>query len=131
MKRLLTLLILTTALVAAGIPASATQLFMEKLPVATSFRCLNCHSVQDPTAATAALNPFGAAFKANSFKWDAVLAAQSSDGDNCTNGFELGDSDGNGTLDQHVTTERSNPGEKDCTLQLDAIAWSELKKLFR
>ena len=131
MKRVLSLCILTAALVGAGVPASATQLFMEKLPVATPFQCLNCHSVQNPTAATAAVNPFGAAFKANGFKWDAILAAKSSDDDNCTNGFELGDADGNGILDEHVTTERSNPGQRDCTLQLTTTAWTALKLLFR
>jgi hypothetical protein len=131
MKRLLSLLISTAAFAAAAVPASATQLFMEKLPVATSFRCLNCHSVQDPTAAAAALNPFGRDFKANGFKWDTILAAKSSDDDNCTNGFELGDADGNGTLDEHVTTERYNPGQRDCTLQLNQTAWTALKQLFR
>jgi len=131
MKRLLPWLISSACILAVAGSSSATQPYMDRLPAATHFRCLNCHAVQDPPASNVTLNPFGEAFKANGFKWDRVLATQGSDGDNCTNGFELGDTDGDGKLDPLVTAERSNPGELDCTLQLSLAAWTALKQLFR
>ena len=112
--------------------AGATGTYMGRLPVSTRFRCQNCHLVDNPTPAQARqLNPFGEAFKSNGFRWDVSLAAQRSDTDNCTNGFELGDSNGDGILDSGVHAERNNPGEMDCTLQLNEAAWSTLKQLFR
>jgi hypothetical protein len=105
---------------------------MQQLPNTARFRCLNCHTVQDPSAAAArTLNPFGTAFRDNGFRWDRTLALLRSDGDNCTNGFELGDQDGDGRSDAGVTQERMNPGELDCTLQLNETAWTALKALFR
>jgi hypothetical protein len=112
-------------------PAGATQVYMQRLPSTTQFRCLNCHTVQDPVAATATLNGFGAAFRDNGLQWNRTLAALRSDGDACSNGFELGDEDGDGRLDANVTMERSNPGQSDCTLQLTPQAWTALKNLFR
>jgi hypothetical protein len=88
--------------------------------------------VQDPaTPQLATLNAFGVAFRDNGFRWDTRLAAMRSDGDACTNGFELGDQNGDGQLDQGVGAERSNPGQSDCTLEINEAAWSALKKLFR
>ena len=81
--------------------------------------------------ANAALNSFGLAFKNNGSRWDPNLAAQRSDNDNCSNGFELGDENGDGRADQGVTRERSNPGQSDCTLQLNDKAWTALKTLFK
>jgi hypothetical protein len=105
---------------------------MQQLPLSSRFQCLNCHVVQTPTAATAALNTFGEDFLANEKLWNAALASQSSDGDNCTNGFELGDENGDGSPDDTtLREERKNPGQDDCTLQLDKRAWSALKSLFR
>jgi len=88
---------------------------------------------RNPTSSTAnaGLNPFGLAFKNNGSRWDRTLALARSDSDNCTNGFELGDEDGDGRADQGVTRERSNPGQSDCTLQLTPEAWSKLKILFQ
>ncbi len=110
----------------------ATAQLMQRLPIFSHYRCLNCHEVQDPTAAQATLNPFGNAFRNNGSRWDAVLAAQQTDGDRCTNGFELGDEDGDGRLDDNtLDAERFNPGEDDCELQLEKRAWGALKQLFR
>eukprot|EP00951_Prasinocladus_malaysianus_P047796 scaffold651981_cov52-Prasinocladus_malaysianus.AAC.1 len=39
----------------------------------------------------AARNPFGLAFAANNYAWDSTLCLEDSDGDNLTNGEELGD----------------------------------------
>lgn len=124
------LLLLASALLYAS-AAHATSLYMQQLPTSGQFRCLNCHNVQDPSAVSAALNAFGADFRDNGFRWDRTLAQQRSDSDNCTNGFELGDEDGDGRPDPNVTLERSNPGQSDCTLQLTPAAWSALKELFR
>ena len=122
-------------LVALGVihsaPAWGTNVLMQQLPLSSRFQCLNCHVVQSPTAATATLNVFGEDFLANESRWNAALAARSSDGDNCTNGFELGDENGDGIPDDTLSEERKNPGRDDCTLQLDKQAWGALKQLFR
>jgi hypothetical protein len=123
-------LLLATLLLIAG-TAQATSSYMQQLPTSGQFRCLNCHNVQDPPLASASLNSFGTAFRDNGFRWDRELAQLRSDSDNCTNGFELGDEDGDGRPDPNVTVERSNPGQPDCTLQLTPAAWSALKELFR
>jgi hypothetical protein len=130
MQRWLPLVIGTMMLVGAG-SACATSAHMQQLPVSTPYLCLNCHNVADPTPSTAALNAFGTAFRDNGAKWDRTLALLRSDGDNCTNGFELGDEDGNGQPDVGVTQARSNPGQNDCTLQITPQAWSALKQLFQ
>ena len=131
MQRMLTLVVASSLVLMFASAATATQTYMQKLPATTNFRCLNCHNVQDPGPSQASLNPFGTAFKNNGFKWDATLAAQGSDGDNCSNGFELGDQNGDGVMDAGVSAERSNPGQTDCTLQITPEAWSTLKQLFR
>lgn len=119
------------AVLCGALPASATTAYMQRLPTSTAFRCLNCHNVQDPPANNAGLNTFGQAFKTNGFQWNVTLASLSADGDNCTNGFELGDENGDGIVDANVTRERFNPGQTDCTLQITPQAWSALKTLFR
>ena len=111
--------------VVASAPASATSTYMQRLPVSDHFRCLSCHPVQ------ARLNSFGQAFKNNGFRWDAVIARGNADGDNCTNGFELSDQNGDGTLDANTKTERSNPGEPGCALEISSQTWTKLKVLFR
>jgi hypothetical protein len=132
MRRLPSIFLTCVFVVACVGAASATTAHMQSLPTSSQFRCLNCHTVQDPvSSAQAGLNSFGAAFRDNGFKWDATLAAMRSDSDACTNGFELGDMNGDGQKDAGLTAERSNPGQSDCTLQINEQAWSELKKLFR
>ena len=130
MRRMLTLFTAGLCLMAADL-AFATSAQMQQLPTSSAFRCLNCHQQQDPGVANAALNSFGLAFKNNGSRWDPNLAAQRSDNDNCSNGFELGDENGDGRADQGVTRERSNPGQSDCTLQLNDKAWTALKTLFK
>ena len=116
---------------ACGI-ARATPSLMEELPASSRFRCLNCHTNQDPVVANAELNPFGNAFKDNASRWDEKLARAGADGDNCTNGFELGDENGDGRIeDTRHPEERHNPGEPDCSLQLKDETWQALKQLFR
>ena len=130
MRRCSWLVGLAVTLLSAG-AAFATTAYMQRLPTSSAFRCLNCHTVQDPGTANAGVNPFGQAFKNNGFQWNTTLASRSSDGDNCTNGFELGDENGDGIADANVTRERFNPGQTDCTLQITPQAWSALKTLFR
>jgi len=110
-------------------PAWATQELMQELPASGRFGCLICHQTAAPVSND--LNAFGAAFLDNGARWDAALAHSSSDEDGCTNGFELGDENGDGKLDDSVTAERYNPGSDDCPLQINDSAWGELKKLFR
>jgi hypothetical protein len=130
MSRWLPTLVLLAGVVGA-VPGAATELFMNRLPATTPFRCINCHDIQDPGAANASLNGFGRDFQANGFRWDRTLAQKNSDGDSCLNGFEVGDADGDGRLDASATAERKNPGENDCALQLTPEAWTALKTLFR
>ncbi len=131
MKQVLQILSFAAVLGMACGPVWATATLMEELPTSSRFRCLNCHTIQDPGADKAELNPFGVAFRDNNNRWDEALAKLRSDGDNCTNGFELGDVDGDGRLDDKIEQERSNPGEAGCTLQLRNDTWGELKRLFR
>ena len=122
---------LVSFLVLLGTSAAAwaSPEHMQKLPSSNLFGCLICHETAAPE--TANLNGFGNAFEDNDSRWDATLAAQSSDEDGCTNGFELGDEDGDGKLDNNVTLERYNPGQDDCPLQIRETAWGALKDLFR
>ncbi len=134
MQRRIPLLLPAFVLLAACViaPAVATPSLMEELPISSRFRCLNCHNIQDPAPADAELNPFGRAFKDNASHWDETLARAGADGDNCTNGFELGDENGDGRAeDPKLTEERGNPGEPGCALQLDQKTWQALKQLFR
>ena len=132
MQRRIQLVLTAIALQSACGIARATPSLMEELPVSSRFRCLNCHTTQNPVAANAELNPFGNAFKDNASRWDEKLARAGADGDNCTNGFELGDENGDGQLeDAKLTQERDNPGEPGCALQLRDDTWQALKQLFR
>ena len=111
--------------------ARATETDMNRLPLTTPFRCLACHTQQDP-AGSAPLNPFGADYLDNGRRWDADLAALDSDNDGCTNGTEIGDADGNGAPDGNVVEQASNPGVDDCGSGhlVDEKTWSSLKAMF-
>ena len=124
-------LVVGMIVLAWGGSAGSTPALMQQLPSSTPYLCLNCHNVANPTATTAALNSFGTAFRDNGSRWDRTLATQRSDSDNCTNGFEVGDEDGDGQPDAGVTQERSNPGQGHCSLQITPQAWSALKQLFQ
>ncbi len=111
--------------------ASATETMMGQLPVSAPFACLNCHVESAPTSTSSALNSFGQDFRDNFFLWNATLASLDSDEDGCTNGSEVGDSDGNGHPDGGVLAESSNPGEPGCSAGiLDEKTWGELKAMF-
>jgi len=113
--------------------AAATDQDMARLPVVEPNLCLACHTVADPTAGNARLNPFGVDFLANGRVWDATLAALDSDGDGCLNGVEVGDSDGDGFPDGNVTEQAGNPGVRDdCggSNLVDEKTWGTLKAMF-
>lgn len=127
------LLIGALALVAVLCQVSAaTEDDMALLPVVEPFLCAVCHVTADPVAGDRDLNPFGADFLAAGRQWTSELASADSDGDGCTNGVELGDTDANGIADGNVTTLQSNPGDgADCGVNsVDPTTWTELKGLF-
>ena len=113
--------------------AVATEQLQDRLPEYPSsrFACLICHVDPNPTDDT--LNAFGFDFVENGMVWDIDLANMNSDRDLCTNGAELGDTDGDGILDGNVTQENGNPGEFDeCAsgALTEESTWGALKSLF-
>lgn len=112
--------------------AIGTTEYMANLPTFDRFQCANCHKIPAPTPESKELNQFGTDFKSNGFLWNQTLAEMNSDGDRCTNGFELGDVDGDGQPDNPNTTqEQGNPGNpNDCSITLDRSTWGIIKHLF-
>lgn len=117
---------------AAG-TVSGTPGLMTRLPAYEKFKCLICHTSSSPTAGSSGLNAFGVDFRSNGQVWDQTLAMLNSDGDRCLNGFELGDEDGDGTLDSSgPAVERSNPGDgSDCSIAMTFRTWGAIKEVFR
>jgi hypothetical protein len=115
------LLLLTTA--------TASQVDMQQLPAYDTYSCTICHTSEEYIDD---LNQFGVDYQSYG-AWDSYLAGLDSDGDGCTNGFELGDSDGNGELDFGNDAETGNPGAAgDCAAGsvVDEATWGSLKALF-
>mgnify|MGYP001127676329 CR=1 FL=1 len=134
-RRLVIGLALGLAVAAVVASAASDCGYLSRLPSsATTFGCANCHdgasSYAVPTGA--ALNPFGVAFQQNGLLWDDTLAEANADGDGCSNGVELGDSNGDGTPDRNVTQQTTNPGvDGDCeAASTDEATWGALKSLF-
>lgn len=112
-------------------PASSTTDEMTVLPSSARFKCRICHLAENPLPGTSALNPFGVDFQKNGNVWNRALAQLNSDGDNCVNGFELADLDGDGFLDFGADEENSNPGDpNDCSIALSEQTWGKIKELF-
>lgn len=102
---------------------------MQRLPVYERFKCLLCHKADPSISGKTDLNPFGVDFRDNDYTWDPILAAMDSDNDGFTNGFELGDDQGNHT--PSVSRERSNPGDPhDRPSSVNEETWGVIKKLF-
>ncbi len=113
--------------------AAATEADMAQLPVSSPNLCLTCHVMEFPTPGDMELNPFGLDFLENGRIWDSDLAQLNSDGDECLNGVELGDSDGDGQADGNVTEQSGNPGvADDCGSDdlVDPQTWDALKAMF-
>jgi hypothetical protein len=126
-------LLVMGAMVLGVASASATQQYMDQLPVINPYLCLTCHFSSDPTGGDTSLNPFGVDFDTNGRVWDYHLANLNSDGDGCLNGVELGDSDGDGIADGNVTEQAGNPGVGDncgSGSLVDEKTWDALKAMF-
>ncbi len=111
----------------------ATDLDMVQLPVSTPNLCASCHTSASPSEGDSDLNPFGVDFLENGRVWDSNLAQLNSDGDNCLNGVEVGDSDGDGQPDGNVDEQSGNPGvADDCGSNdlVDERTWDALKAIF-
>lgn len=122
------------ALLLAPRLATGTESAMLVLPAYDRYRCAICHTSATPVTGDAALNGFGDDFKTAGNVWTPELAAANSDGDRCTNGFEIGDRNGDGVLDDPATQnlENSNPGDpNDCTVPVDRRTWGIIKDMFR
>lgn len=113
--------------------ARATEQDMAQLPLAEPFECLTCHTSENPGPGSFALNAFGDDFLQNGRLWDLNLAQMDSDGDNCLNGVEVGDSDGDGFVDGNVEEQAGNPGVADecgSGSLIDERTWGALKAMF-
>jgi hypothetical protein len=121
------------AVILAPGAVTGTADLMTRLPAYERYRCALCHTSATPAPGSAGLNSFGTDFQGNDSQWDQTLAILNSDGDRCLNGFELGDEDGDGTLDSTgQTVERSNPADgTDCSIALTRETWGKIKELFR
>jgi len=120
------------AFLSAG-PGLATEVDMARIPVSVPNLCLSCHMIDQPTAITFDLNPFGIDYLANGRIWDSNLANLDSDGDGCLNGVEVGDSDGDGEPDGNVESQAGNPGVPDecgSGSLVDEKTWGALKAMF-
>lgn len=112
---------------------NGTPDLMTRLPAYDKFKCALCHTTPSPVVGSSGLNVFGADFESNGQVWDPALAMLNSDGDRCLNGFELGDEDGDGTLDfGGPAVERSNPADgSDCSIAMTFRTWGAIKEVFR
>ena len=111
----------------------ATEEDMAALPITDPFACMSCHTDRTPGPGSFALNVFGEDFLQNGRVWDSNLAHLDSDGDNCLNGVEVGDSDGDGIADGNVEEQAGNPGVADncgSGSLVDEKTWGALKAMF-
>jgi hypothetical protein len=93
-----------------AVPAAARDFRPSQLPNGNVFGCATCHV---SPAGGGPRNPFGQAVESITGPafvpfWSAALAALDSDGDGFSNGFELGDPEGDGTAIPGWTV--TNPG---------------------
>lgn len=113
--------------------AVGTAGLMARLPAYERFKCALCHTSAAPVSGLAELNVFGVDFSAAGMEWNPTLAMLNSDDDRCLNGFELGDENGDGTLDYPgQTAERGNPADgADCSIAMSFQTWGYIKEVFR
>ena len=95
---------------------------VSQLPNGSAIGCASCH-VNPNGGGT--LTPFGSAINSNylvpsgrtgNVQWNAMLAMLDSDGDGVSNGQELGDPDGDGTVDASIPV--TNPGDPNSFIQM-------------
>lgn len=85
-----------------------------RVPNASVYSCLTCHTSFDPGGCGGECNAFGHAFAANSNTWNATLAGGDADGDLFPNGWELQDANGAwtiGSADPGSAVLVANPGQ--------------------
>ena len=113
-------------------PVQSTSGMMFNLPAYNKYQCTICHTTAAPVEGDSPLNVFGDDFLANGMIWNRELAEKNSDGDKCTNGFELGDRDGDGIFDEGgIPSEVGNPGDAaDCSIALTYKTWGLIKDIF-
>jgi hypothetical protein len=116
--------------------ARATDLDAAKIP-SNDYGCTLCHAGPSatvdfiPPGGSESFTSFGEQWlglgaTVNERSW-ATMADLNADDDGCSNGYEMGDPDGDG-LD--VTARSLNPSSTDCVLPLDEQSWGNLKSLF-
>ncbi len=97
--------------------ADARPFRVSQLPNGSALGCASCHV--DPGGG-GPLTPFGRDINNNyltqsgrsgNVQWNAMLAMLDSDGDGVSNGQELGDPDGDGTIDPSIQV--TNPGDSN------------------
>ena len=102
--------------------ADARPFRVSQLPNGSMIGCASCH-VNPSGGGT--LTPFGSAINSNylvpsgrtgNVQWNAMLAMLDSDGDGVSNGRELGDPDGDGTVDASIQV--TNPGDPNSFEQM-------------
>ena len=102
--------------------ADARPFRVSQLPNGSAIGCASCH-VNPNGGGT--LTPFGSAINSNylvpsgrtgNVQWNAMLAMLDSDGDGVSNGQELGDPDGDGTIDASIQV--TNPGDPNSFMQM-------------
>ena len=134
-------LLLAATLFVLPVPAHAGEDDLRALPTDNRFGCANCHVGSGVTAsfvpeATAlTLNQFGLDWLEFGSAWSPEFAKANSDGDGCSNGFELGDPGGtwqpNDARLTIPTADQRNPGDaSDCALPISEGSWGTLKSLF-
>lgn len=139
--RILLSLVLGVALVVTVPSAYAGEDDLRALPTDNKFGCLNCHAGSGATASTVpastalTLNQFGLDWLNFGSVWTPEFAARNSDGDGCSNGFEMGDPAGSWTpADSRISippADQRNPGDaSDCALPIGEDSWGTLKSLF-
>ena len=105
--------------------ADARPFRVSQLPNGSMIGCASCH-VNPSGGGT--LTPFGSAINSNylvpsgrtgNVQWNAMLAMLDSDGDGVSNGQELGDPDGDGTVDASIQV--TNPGDPNSFVQQQPI----------
>ncbi len=104
------------------VQADARPARVDQLPNGRALGCAACH-VNPGGGGT--LTPFGSAINSNYLvpsgragvvQWNAMLAMLDSDGDGVSNGQELGDPDGDGTVDSSIQV--TNPGDPNSFVQM-------------
>ncbi len=119
--------------------ARATEQDAAKIPP-TDLGCTLCHS---GPSATVDFIPPGGSESLTSFgrQWLSLgvapgdrlwseMAGLNADTDGCSNGYEMGDPDGDYPAGATPKPRFLDPSEQDCILPLDEQSWGNLKSLF-